>query len=310
MEAPVDLDEQIRRTRGLVATSPSPESVGPLVALLVARGHVALQEDRDADASEDYRAAAALLSSYGEDDLPVEISTARIVWASWTARARDEGLLDEALVAARRAVALRHDLPVDDLQPYAAFYMDLKNLAADLEAAGRVEERAAAARLAYEWSQAVFAAAERYEPMIGITGTTLVHALVDSGRCGEAIEVAGETLPVLRRHGLDAIRVSLLGALGTALRREARWDEAVETEREALAAVRARRSRLALVEVHLLRMLARSLVGAGRYDEARDALREARAVVDAPGTGVVPLRDEQSERIRAELADELASLDS
>lgn len=310
MGAPVDLDEQIRRVRGLVATSSGPETVGPLVILLLARGNLAMQADRDEDAGADYRAAAGLLASYDDGELPVPVPTARMVWASWTSRARHEGLLDEALVAARRAVALRHDLPVDDLQPYAGFYMDLKNLTADLEKAGRIDDRAEAARLAFDWSRSLFAAAERYEPTIGITGTTLVQALVAAGRQGEAIAVAGETLPVLRRHDLDAILVSLLMGLGTALRQAGRWDEAVETEREALGAVRARTSRMALVEVHVLRMLARSLAGAGRYDDARTALNEAQEVVDAPGRGVVPLREEQAARIRAEIRAELVSLDS
>jgi tetratricopeptide (TPR) repeat protein len=207
-------------------------------------------------------------------------------------------------------VALRENLPLDDLQPYAGFYMDLKNLTADLKKAERTPERLDSARLAYEWSQALYAAAEQYEPMVAITGTELAHSLGAAGRPVEAIELASSLLPVLRRLRLGAIAVSLLDGLGIWLRHERRWTEAVSTELEALALVRARETRMAVLEIHYLRRLARSRIGAGLPDEARSALVEALGVLADPGPGVVALRAEQLAPIEADLRADLASLDS
>jgi hypothetical protein len=73
MDGPVDLDEQVRRTRARLEASPSDAAVGDLVTLLHVRGLLALRDDRDDDASADYREAAGLLGRYDGADGPLGV---------------------------------------------------------------------------------------------------------------------------------------------------------------------------------------------------------------------------------------------
>jgi tetratricopeptide (TPR) repeat protein len=305
------LDAEIERLRTGVARSADAEAVGELVALLLARGHLATREDRDDTALDDYRAAAELLLAVEPGSCPVTADTARRVWVSLAAAERHRGSLDVALEAARRAVAIEEDLPADEIDLFAGFYSDLKNLTVDLEKAGRPGDRVVAAELALSWSHALCAVdPARFAATVGITGAALAKALGAADRPGDAVDCARETLPVLRSLGLRAIELSVLMPLGAWLRSLGRWEESVGTEREALALVRSRSTWQAAVEIHALRMLARSLAGAGRTHEAQQVLGEALAGMDETKPGVVPLRAEQEAGIRAQVLDDMASLDS
>ena len=305
------LDAEITALRQRVRLPADDASLGRLVSLLLARGLVGTREDRDDEALADYREAAELLLAAEPGPCPVSDDSARTLWMALAASERRRGSLDTALEAARRAVALRRGLPADSIQLFAGFYADLKDLTTDLEKAGRPEDRVVGAELAVAWSRALCEVDRaRFAPTIGITGAVLAKALGDAGRLDEALDCAAETLPVLRSCGLGAIELGVLLPRGAWLRSLGRWEEAVDNEREALAVIRGRSTREAVVEVHLLRMLARSLVGAGRGLEARPVLEEALSVAQAPGPGVVPLRDTQLDRIRAGIHDEMASLDS
>ena len=304
-EGALDLDEQIQACREAVDADPAARTES-LVSLLTARAIVLLRAERVADSTADLREACGLLRGYDGQEAPVSVGTARFAWASLAARERHEGDLDAALEAARRAGSYDEPFPPDQLDLYGGFYQDLKHLAADLENAGRPQDRADAAAVNVGWTRKLVEAdPDRFPPALAIAAAGAAKAYAETGDLEQAVGYAQEALPILRERELGAIKVDLLQPLSTWLRALDRWENAVAVDEEALETVRARRSRFASLEVAILRSLAAGLRAAGRPEEARARLEEALDVVRSPGPGVVRVRetDETEAEIRADLAE-------
>lgn len=286
---PVSLDDQIARLRVLVAANARPETVGPLVSLLTARGVLLGQQGRDVEQREDRRAAAGLLRGFDGQPPPVARETELLVWMSLVLAEREAGDLDAALAAAERAVTCVGAAKPADLTLCEAFVVDLDRLRADLAGAKRRPEAVRAAELASDLATRLAEVDESaYAGLLGTAWANEASARAHAGDLDSAGALNEEAIRLLEELAPHVRSLTTALANRAQLqRRSGQWADAVATEERALAGVRSSRP-ATREEVGRLNSLFLTLKQAGRTEEAErtldDAVAQARALAEADPT--------------------------
>jgi tetratricopeptide (TPR) repeat protein len=272
----LDLDEEIRRLRGVVAQPGGQEAVGPLIALLTARATLAGINDLDERRREDRRAAAGLLRAFDGLPSPVDRHTDLLARLGLLPVERGSGRLDEALDAAAWAVEHLGDIGPDERELCAAYLVDLDLLRADLAAAGRRDEALRVATLASDLATRL---AEQDEPAyaeaLAVAWVNEAAARANAGDFDGAHALNTEAIALLeeRSPGSRALTTALANRAHLE-RRDGRWSDAVATEQR-LAAEAHDADPESAAEVARLNGLFLTLVRAGRKVEAEATAMEA-----------------------------------
>jgi tetratricopeptide (TPR) repeat protein len=277
-EAP-DLDELIASLRGAVASNAQPEVVGQLISLLTLRGTVAIQSNRYEPALDDRRTAAALLRGFDGKPSPVDRHTDLLVRMGLSAAERSAGNLDEAMAAAVWALEHVGTVSGDDTEICEAFVADLDGIRSALTKEKRRPEARRAAELASDLATRL---AEHDEPAyLGLVGSAWVNeagARANGGDFDGAKALNDEAIALLEEHAPTS------PALTTALknrahiqRRNGEWEEAVTTEKQLLAGVRAQ-DPSSRQEIERLNLLFITQVRSGRPADAEQTITEAIAI--------------------------------
>jgi len=274
-----DLDEQIRALRGIVTSDGGTRAVGPLIALLTARASVAGMADRDDAALEDRRAAAGLLHGYDGQPSPVDRKADLLVRMALAAAERTAGNLDESLDAASWAMDHVGTIGPDDAEFCEAFVADLDRLRADLNAAKRRPEALRAAEMATDMVTRLAELDEAaYLALVGTAWLNEASARANAGDFDGATALNEEAISLLEEHAPTSPALTTALTNRAALqRRDGQWTEAVTTEKQLLAGLRADQPS-PREEVQRLNSLFLTLVQSGRREEAEQAVTEAIAI--------------------------------
>jgi tetratricopeptide (TPR) repeat protein len=274
-EAP-DLDELIATLRGAVATNATAEVVGQLVSLLTLRGTVGIQASRYEVALDDRRTAAALLRGFDGQPTPVDRHTDLLVRMGLSAAERSAGNLDEALDAAVWALEHVGTVEADDTEICEAFVADLDGIRGGLTRENRRPEARRAAELASDLATRL---AEHDEPAyLGLVGSAWVNeagARANAGDFEGAQALNQDAIALLEEHAPTS------PALTTALknranlqRRNGEWEDAITTEKQLLADVRAQ-DPSSRQEIERLNLLFITQVRSGQREDAEQTISEA-----------------------------------
>jgi tetratricopeptide (TPR) repeat protein len=275
----LDLDEQIRALRGVISTDGGTRAVGPLINLLTARATLAGMQDRDDAVLEDRRAAAGLLRGYDGQPSPLHRKADLLVRMTLVAAERTAGNLDQAIDAAGWAMEHVGAVGPDDTEYCEAFVADLDQLRADLSTAKRHPEALRAAQLATDMATRLAEQDETaYLTMVGTAWLNEASARANAGDFDRAGTLNEEAIALLEEHAPTSPALTTALSNRAALqRRDGRWTEAVTTEKQLLAGLRADQP-TPREEIARLNSLFLTLVRSGRREEAEQTVTEAIAV--------------------------------
>lgn len=275
----LDIDQEIQRLRSLVAQPGGQEAVGPLIALLTARGTLAGMHDLDERHREDRRAAAGLLRAFDGSPSPVNRHTDLLARMGLLPVERGEGRLDDALEAARWAVEHVAEVGPDEREICAAYLVDLDRLRSDLANAGRGDDALRTAAWASDLAVKLVESDEaEYAEALAVAWVNEAAARANAGDRDGARALNDEAIALLeeRSPGSKALTTALTNRASLE-RRDGRWAEAVATEQRLAAGVH-ESSPASGDELERLNQLFLTMVRAGRPEEAERTIGEAVAI--------------------------------